>query len=106
MEVNHACQGAFVNDCFIHDALPLDHVSVAVQFDVKHDALAAGEAARKDLFQCRIHFLDLEAGEEAEAAHVDGENGNAERGGEAGGGGVGCGAGAAPAGVGGGGGGL
>jgi hypothetical protein len=84
VEVNHARQGALVDDCFIHDALPLDHVSVAVQFDVKHDSLAAGESAGEDLFQCWIHFLDLEAGQEAEAAHVDGENRNAERGGEAG----------------------
>jgi len=68
----------FVEDRLVDDGLALDDFGVAVEFDVEHDALAAGEAAGEDLLERGIHFFDGEAGEKTEAAHVDGEDGDAE----------------------------
>src|SRR5580765_4185105 len=42
LQIDHASEGAFVEDCFVHNDLVFDDFSVAVQFDVEHHALAAG----------------------------------------------------------------
>src|SRR5258705_7730162 len=87
LQIDHAGECAFVDDGFVHHDLVFDDFGVAIQFDVEHHALAAGKTAGEDLFERGIHFFNFEAGEKPEAAHVDGEDGNAERRGDAGGGG-------------------
>src|SRR6267154_1434220 len=86
LQIDHAGEGALVDYRFVHDNLVFDDFGVAMQFDVEHHALAAGKTAGEDLFERGIHFFNCEAGEKAEAAHVDGEDGNAERRRDAGGG--------------------
>ena len=75
-----------MDDGFVEDALALDDLFVAVKLDAEHDALAGGKVAGEGFFERGIEIFELEAGEEAEAAHVDGKDGNAERSGDAGGG--------------------
>src|SRR5216684_1995752 len=50
LQIDHAGEGAFVDDGFVHDDLVFDDFGVAMQFDVEHHALAAGKAAGENLF--------------------------------------------------------
>src|SRR4029077_2497013 len=79
LQLNHASQSAFVDDRIIQHVLTIEYVSLAEEFHLKHDALAHGGASRKSFLESGVEFFHCEAGEEAEAAHVDGENWNATR---------------------------
>src|SRR5712691_1023687 len=70
-------------DGFVDHGLTLDDFGVAMQLDIEHDAIAAGESSFQYVFQGGIHFFQLKTGEKAEAAHVDGKNGDTERRGNA-----------------------
>src|SRR5215813_7245356 len=83
-QLNHPRKLTFMNHGFIDNALAINEIPVTLELNTKHDALADGEFPRHSLFEGGIEFLELETSEETEAAHVDGKNGNTERGGDAG----------------------
>ncbi len=76
-ELDHAGEGAFVHGGVVEDVLAIENFAVADELDLNHDALALRGAAGKSFFEGGVEFIHREAGEKAEAAHVDGENGNA-----------------------------
>ena len=79
-EFDHAGEGAFVDDGVVENVLAVDGGARADEFDLEHDALAHGRAAGEGFLEGGVEFLDGEASKETQAAHVDGENGNAARG--------------------------
>jgi hypothetical protein len=86
LELDHASESALINDGIVQDVLAIEHLAVAQKFDLEHDALAHGRAAGEGLFERGVEFVDGEAGQKAEAAHVDGKNGDATSCGDARGG--------------------
>src|ERR1700745_3751330 len=83
LKLNHAGERALVDHDFVQYALSIDHFAGAFELRANHDPLAERKAAFESVVEGGMQLFQREAGQKAEAAHIDGEDGNSTRGGEA-----------------------
>src|SRR5579863_6512681 len=74
---DHAGEGALVDDHLVQNILAFDGIAFADQRSGEHDAFAGFGFAGQSFFERGVEFLEGEAGEKAEAAEVNRQDGDA-----------------------------